>query len=290
MTNNTKRIIELWKEKDIKTASDLDNALQNFQILFAYNSNHIEMPEVTYHDTREVFENGKVTNFKGDIKNLFAIQNQKTCYLYLREKIINKEKLSVDLIREIHHELVKGTYDERRYERGERTGEFKKHDYITGKNEVGSYPDEVEDDITDLVNEINEIEINDNNCFMAAAYFHARFENIHPFADGNGRVGRTLLNYLNMINDIPPITIFDEDKKYYYECLEKYDVDDDLSSLENFFIYELDKTWGRELLQIKKEIPHKGLADSLEERINKAKIKEKNSIIKKNKTNHELDK
>ena len=40
--------------------------------------------------TREVFENGKVTNFKGDTKNLFAIQNQKTCYLFLRDKIINK--------------------------------------------------------------------------------------------------------------------------------------------------------------------------------------------------------
>lgn len=267
MINNSMKIIKLWRKKDIKTVSDLDNALQNFQVLFAYNSNHIEIPEVTYHDTREVFENGRVTNFKGDIKNLFAIQNQKTCYLYLRNKIINREKLSVDLIKEIHHELAKGTYDERRYERGERTGEFKKYDYIIGKNEVGSYPNEVEDDITDLVNEINEIEISSNNCFMVAAYFHARFENIHPFADGNGRVGRTLLNYLNMINDIPPITIFDEDKKYYYECLEKYDIGDDLTSLENFFVYEMDKTWRRELLEIKKEVSHKGLSNSLEDKI-----------------------
>lgn len=275
MTDNSKKIIKMWKRKNIRTAFELDNALENFQVLFAYNSNHIEMPEVTYHDTREIFENGKVTNFRGDIKNLFAIQNQKTCYLYLRNRIVKKEKLSVDLIKEIHHELVKGTYDERRFERGERPGEFKKHDYVTGKNEVGSYPNEVEGDIRELVTEINEIEINEDNCFMVAAYFHARFENIHPFADGNGRVGRTLLNYLNMINNIPPVIIYDEDKKYYYECLEKYDTDDDISSLEEFFEYELERTWQRELLEIKKESSHKKLSDTMENTVDRLKTEEK---------------
>ena len=275
MTDNSKKIIKMWKRKNIRTAFELDNALENFQVLFAYNSNHIEMPEVTYHDTREIFENGKVTNFRGDIKNLFAIQNQKTCYLYLRNIIVKKEKLSVDLIKEIHHELVKGTYDERRFERGERPGEFKKHDYVTGKNEVGSYPNEVEGDIRELVTEINEIEINEDNCFMVAAYFHARFENIHPFADGNGRVGRTLLNYLNMINNIPPVIIYDEDKKYYYECLEKYDTDDDISSLEEFFEYEMERTWQRELLEIKKNTSHKKLSDTMENTVDRLKTEEK---------------
>ena len=275
MTDNSKKIIKMWKRKNIRTAFELDNALENFQVLFAYNSNHIEMPEVTYHDTREIFENGKVTNFRGDIKNLFAIQNQKTCYLYLRNRIVKKEKLSVDLIKEIHHELVKGTYDERRFERGERPGEFKKHDYVTGKNEVGSYPNEVEGDIRELVKEINEIEINEDNCFMVAAYFHARFENIHPFADGNGRVGRTLLNYLNMINNIPPVIIYDEDKKYYYECLEKYDTDDDISSLEEFFEYEMERTWQRELLEIKKNTSHKKLSDTMENTVDRLKTEEK---------------
>ena len=66
--------------KNIRNAIELDNALENFQVLFAYSSNHIEMPEVTY-------------NFRGDIKNLFAIKNQKTCYLYLRDRIVKKEKI-----------------------------------------------------------------------------------------------------------------------------------------------------------------------------------------------------
>ena len=54
-------------------------------------------------------------------------------------------------------ELVKETYDEKKYERGERAGEFKKHDYVIGKNEVGSYPGDVENDVADLVDEINDI-------------------------------------------------------------------------------------------------------------------------------------
>ena len=45
----------------------------------------------------------------------------------------------------------------KKYERGERAGEFKKHDYVTGKNEVGSYPGDVENDVADLVDEINDI-------------------------------------------------------------------------------------------------------------------------------------
>ena len=51
------------------------------------------------------------------------------------------------------------------------------------------------------------------------------FENIHLFANGNGRV----IKLFEHDYDIPPITIFDEDKKFYYECIEKYDVDDDIS-------------------------------------------------------------
>nr|WP_296875956.1 Fic family protein [Thomasclavelia sp.] len=117
-------------------------------------------------------------------------------------------------------ELVKGAYDERRYERGNWPGEFKKHGYVTGKNEVGSYPDEVEEDIIELVKEINEIVVNEDNWYMVTVYFRDWFENIHLFIISNERVGRTILNYLNMINDISPVIIYDEDIKYYYEALE----------------------------------------------------------------------
>ena len=55
------------------------------------------------------------------------------------------------------------------------------------------------------------------------AYLHARFEFIHPFADGNGRVGRTPMNYYLMTHNHPPLIVHDEDKRMYCECLQKCD-------------------------------------------------------------------
>lgn len=232
----------LWRSYKIKTIVDLEKYLSNFKILFAYHSGKIENSEITYHDTREIFENGRILNFTGSPYTLFQQQNQKSCYDMLKHKIIQREPLNVKLIKEIHRILTEGTYDEVRYiENEERPGEFKKHDYVTGLNEVGSAVEDVEKDIKELIEEINEY--TGDNLLKAAAYFHARFEYIHPFADGNGRVGRTLTNYFLMINDHPPLILFDEDKKIYYECLQAYDEKEDIAPLEKLLIYEIEKTW-----------------------------------------------
>jgi Fic family protein len=253
--------IGLWQSYKIASAADLDKYLDSFRILFAFHSGRIENEEITYHDTREIFENGKVSNYTGNPRALFEQQNQKLCYEVLKEKIIQKEPLSIELIKEIHKVLTGGTYDERRYiVNEERPGEFKKHDYVTGIHEVGSAVENVESDLSELITEINGYSGQD--ILKAAAYLHAKFEFIHPFADGNGRVGRTLINYYLMTHSHPPLIVYHEDKRMYYECLQKYDETEELNPLYEFFKYETEKTWEKAINLangIKQE--RKGLSD-----------------------------
>ena len=228
-----------------RNKDELDAMLTDFRILFAYHSNRIENEDTDYHDTRDVFENGKVYGYTGDPRTLFEIQNQRDCYYLLLDRIVAREPLSISLIREIHFELTKGTYDMRRYiVNGERPGEFKHHDYVTGRHEVGSYPEDVEQDLQDLISEI--IDNEGKDVLTIAAYFHACFENIHPFADGNGRIGRTLLNYYLLTHNVSPVIIYEEDRKEYYRSLERFDTDADLQPLKDFIVREQEKTWTRE--------------------------------------------
>lgn len=234
-------IVKKWKNKKIRNVNDLQTALNNFRILFAYHSGVIENQEITYHNTREIFENGKIINFTGDIRTVMEIQNQKFCYEYLKDKIIAKEPITPELVKKVHFLLVQGTYDEKRYSKGERPGEYKKHDYVIGKEDEGAAPDEVAEEIENLCNEVNSYK--GDQILKVAAFFHCNFENIHPFADGNGRVGRTLMNYYLMINDYPPMIIYNEDKDLYYQALEKFDQENDIDYFQKFMRLETYKTW-----------------------------------------------
>ncbi|HPJ76799.1 MAG TPA: Fic family protein, partial [Clostridia bacterium] len=159
---------------------------------------------------------------------------------------VKKEPLSIELIQEIHRILTCGTYHEQRFiMNNERPGEFKKHDYITGVYVVGSSCEHVLEDMTNLINEVNSYMGKD--ILKAATYLHAKFEYIHPFADGNGRIGRTILNYYLMINNHPPLIVYDEDKYEYYNSLQEYDKTESLTSLFNFFKKETIKTWKKSL-------------------------------------------
>lgn len=250
MASKFDSIVQLWRSYQIKTESDLDLRLHNFRIIFAYHSGKIENQQITYQDTREIFENSRVQAYTGDPRVLFEQQNQKLCYEYLKPLIVRKAPINQDLIRDVRRILTSGTYDQRRYvELGERPGEFKKHDYVTGVAEVGSLSEDVEKDLQDMLNVLSEHE--DKDILKLAVWLHLRFEYIHPFSDGNGRVGRTLMNYFLMIHEYPPIIIHEEDKKAYYDALQQYDQYEEIEPMHQFLLHQAIKTWGKTLAREK---------------------------------------
>lgn len=237
-------IIERWKQKKIESADGLRQNLSSYKVIFAFNSGVIENPEITYHNTREVFENGKVVNFTGNLRTIYEMENQKKCFEFLLDKIVGKEPITTELILQIHKKLTQGTYDEVRWNKGERPGMFKVHDYCVA-DEQGALPEEVPGEIAELCEELADIPDKGENILKAAAYVHCKFENIHPFADGNGRVGRTLMNYFLMTHDYPPLVVYNETKDRYYKALEHYDKTGDVSLFVQYMKDSLEQTWER---------------------------------------------
>ena len=128
-----------------------------------------------------------------------------------------RQSITEDFVKQVQEVLTVNTYDSRRYQLGERPGQYKVGDYVTGRNEVGALSEDVHAEMSELLEDISDVDNAD--ALVAAAYFHAKFENIHPFFDGNGRTGRLLMNYFLLLHDHPPIIIHEEDRKAYYKAL-----------------------------------------------------------------------
>lgn len=234
-------IVAFWKKQNISTASELSVVLNAYSINFAYHSGKIENSNVTYYDTREIFEKDGVTSYTGDLRTLYEIRNSKDAYYAILQAFDQQHPITEGFVKAIQKQLTKGTYDTTRYQQGERPGEYKCHDYVTGRQEVGASAADAPEEMSELLNELQDV--SDQNALTAAAYFHAKFENIHPFSDGNGRTGRLLMNYFLLLHNHPPVTIHEEDRKDYYRALEQFDTHLDLNPLKLYLMEQIEKTW-----------------------------------------------
>ena len=237
--------LTLWKQKKVETDAELAEALNGHSVSFAYHSGKLENDAVTYHDTREIFDHDGVTAYTGDLRTLFEIRNAKEANELFLQAFRDRRPLDEELVKAFQRCLTLNTYDTRRYQLGERPGEYKRHDYVTGRNEIGAAPEDVAAEMEELLTELQAVP--EKNALKAAAYYHAKFENIHPFADGNGRTGRITMNYFLILQGHPPITIHEEDRKAYYAALEAWDERQELSPMEQFLREQTIKTWEKQL-------------------------------------------
>ncbi len=204
----------LREQKEMKLKGNL---YHNTQIIFAYNTNHIEGSKLTEDQTRYIFETNTIF-FEGEtvasVDDILETANHFKLVDYMLDNA--KKNLTEDMIKEFHRILKEGTMDSRKD--WFNVGEYKKL-----PNEAGSMkttePKYVQRDMTKLMewyNSLKEITIKE------IIEFHARFEKIHPFQDGNGRVGRIIIFKECLKNNIIPFIILDKDKVFYYRGLKEY--------------------------------------------------------------------
>lgn len=241
MNSAYENIISYWKNSKRDTEDDINRMLSNFWLLSTCDSNNIEEGKLNYHVTREVFDGSTITVAGAYPKDIVEAQNSKILRRKVVTNLVNHEVITPELIKSFHKVYMNGLYDDRRYDRGERPGTFKVNDYCVGLSSEGSLPENVDTDIRSLCEEVNNT--TSGAVLEVAAYFHLVFESIHAFSDGNGRIGRLMMNYLLMLKDHPPINIFAEDKETYYLALEVFDRTGEISGFVEFLKEQCVKTW-----------------------------------------------
>ncbi len=204
------------------------------QIDLTYNSNHIEGSRLTHDQTRYIFETNTIgiSDEGVNVDDIVETANHFRCI----DSVIDnaRYKLTEKYIKELHLLLKSGTSDSRKD--WFRVGEYKKL-----PNEVGGMdtvlPENVHEEVKKLLTEYNAKEIVTIDDIID---FHVRFERIHPFQDGNGRVGRLIILKECLKNNIVPFIIDENHKYFYYRGLKEWNTekgylrDTCLSAQDNF--------------------------------------------------------
>ena len=136
-----------------------------------------------------------------------------------------------------------GTYDEKRLLAGERPGTFKLGNYVGGPASVGIPAAEVPREVGLLADDVNTYLEEGERRLTIAAYLHAKLFDIHPFADGNGRTARLLMNGVLLAMGMPPIVIHAQNHAAYHAALDVFHLEGDLGPLRRFLRSETMLTW-----------------------------------------------
>ena len=194
------------------------NLYHKTQIEFAYNTNHMEGSTITPDETASIYDTGTILTNSNKIivlKDATEIKNHFTLFKYMLDTI--EEPLTESMIKRFHFILKDGALTESEKE-WFNVGEYKKK-----KNFVGDIdtvlPKDVPKEMKKLLNSYNK---KASKSLEDIIDFHVKFECIHPFQDGNGRVGRMIMFRECLYNDIMPFYIEDRNKDFYIRGIKKY--------------------------------------------------------------------
>lgn len=220
-------ITRLKAERDGKVHGGIYDITQK---RFAYNSNKIEGSRLTEEQTSFIYETKTIANIGGTgikIDDLVETTNHFKCFDYILDTV--NEPLTEDYIKKLHSLLKSGTSSE--HNPIAPVGRYK-----VLQNEVGQIAtadvDRTEDEMLALMIGYG---LKENKDLAYLTSFHAQFEQIHPFADGNGRVGRLILYKECLKEGITPFIVDDLNKASYYSALEAFQINDERQPLLDYF-------------------------------------------------------
>ena len=214
----------LLYEKSRKIKGGIYNRMQ---VDFAYNSNHIEGSRLTHRQTRYIYETRTIDG-TAPVNDVFEAANHFKCFDYILNTI--NEPITEDYIKQLHRMLKNGIMqDDEDYAIA---GDYKKY-----PNEVGEIRTALPEDVPRLVRELLS---KYNRLLHPDLYdiskFHVLFEKIHPFYDGNGRIGRLIMLKQCLANEIVPFFINEDIKHFYYVGLKEWQLEEKPNRLLDVFL------------------------------------------------------
>jgi len=208
----------------IHTIVNYPDIHNQFVLSLTYNTNSIEGSTLTEHETKVVlFENAALGH--KTLKEQLEVKNHQAALEFLFSFIMQKKKVDIAFILRLHSILMNGIRDD--------AGAFRNHAVrIVGANVPTANHLKVRELMNGLLKKINSEK---NGIVYHSAYIHSVFEKIHPFSDGNGRVGRLLAYAMLLSQNYPPAVILQKKRNTYMKALNRSQRDDDFDLLHEFF-------------------------------------------------------
>ena len=225
-------IKKLESKADIKIEHLSKKEWLHFTELFTYNTNAIEGSELNQREVKEIVEENKWPQDveKWEISETYGVAE---AIKYIRK---TKEHISIPLIRKLHFIVFKNSKPF--------AGKFRKmgeevavRDSLGNTLHIGAPSNRVKGLLEEIIGWYNKHK-NKYPPILLSAVIHNQFETIHPFRDGNGRVGRLLLNNILLKYNFPPVNIYLKNRREYYNALQEYQKKKDLKPTLNLILKE----------------------------------------------------
>lgn len=206
------------------TKDELHTFENEFLIQFTFDTNRIEGSKLSYKDTKYLLDDG-ITPREKPLRDIKETENHKRAFEFMKEAV--NQEITVKFILTLHKILKQNVTED--------AGFFR-----TGQVRVGTLipvkADMIQTEIENLLEAYYQNkEMHPLEC---AVEFHTHFERIHPFFDGNGRVGRLLLNFILLKSSFPPIIVQNKNKRRYYTALQRAD-DGNILPMLKYLLFEL---------------------------------------------------